>query len=287
MQKRQLTTRVLNGSYEDTFRATLTVFQDQNYVIRNTDMQSGLIVAGVDRAESGGSQFAQALILGYVANKGTEVEISCMVNKLSTDATEIRLNIQEASYGQSSAWSGSSKQNTKQIFDPILFRNLFNEIEIELRRRQAIAGVVPKPLNESAMSSASEASSTGVVASNLFPSSVEGKKETNDWQHTPTYADTIAALEAEESLFELIKEPIYLNITSSAKNKYIMVLQTSETPMKLGDRYPLVEQLQISASIITIGNTKVILIKDNKVVLQYLIEKAGATLSKNTKLEYK
>jgi len=48
MQKRQITTRLSEGSYEDTYRAALTVFQDQDYIIQNTDMQAGLIVAYVD-----------------------------------------------------------------------------------------------------------------------------------------------------------------------------------------------------------------------------------------------
>ena len=141
MQIRQITTKLINGSYEDTYRASLTVLQDQGYIIKNTDMASGLIVANVDRSTNAGSQFFQAALLGYIADKGTEIEVSCMINKLSDTNSEIRLNIQETNYGQSSVWSGTSKQNVKHIYKPELYNKIFNEIELEVKRRQAISGM--------------------------------------------------------------------------------------------------------------------------------------------------
>ncbi|HEK86761.1 MAG: hypothetical protein ACPLZD_10875 [Candidatus Saccharicenans sp.] len=61
-----------------------------------------------------------------------------MVNKLSEKSTEIRLNIHETKYGQTSAWSASSKLGAKQIYDEKLFKALFNEIEVEVKRREAM-----------------------------------------------------------------------------------------------------------------------------------------------------
>ena len=138
MQIRQITTKMIEGSYENIFRSCLSVFQDQGYIIKTTDMNSGLIVANVDRSQSGGSQFAQVLFLGYVADKGTEVEVSCMVNILNEKRSDVRINIQETKYGQASAWSGTSKQNTKTIFDSQVYENLFNQITIEVKRREAM-----------------------------------------------------------------------------------------------------------------------------------------------------
>ncbi len=77
MQKRQITTRMFECDYECGYRASLTILQDQGYVIKNTDMDSGLILASVDRKTSGGSQVLQALLLGYVSDKGTDVETLC------------------------------------------------------------------------------------------------------------------------------------------------------------------------------------------------------------------
>jgi len=138
MQARQITTKMFESGYENIYRATLTVLQDQGYVIKNTDMASGLILASVDRKKSGGSQFFQALMVGYVPNKGTEIELSCVVNKLNETSTELRINIQEVKYGQSSVFSGSGKQDTKQIYDPKVYENLFNDIQLEVKRREAI-----------------------------------------------------------------------------------------------------------------------------------------------------
>lgn len=250
MQKRQLTTRLIDGSYEDTFRATITVLQDQGYVIKNTDMASGLIVANVDRAESGGSQFAQALLLGYIANKGTEVEISCMVSKIADYKSEIRLNIQEVTYGQSSLWSGTSKQNTKQIYDPNIYRNLFNEIEIEVRRRQAISGnVINYPASNS------------------------------------KFENELNYLFDEEN-----QAPIYLDIKNTAKGKYALININNNISMKLGENYDLIRFKDVNnqqEGIIKIGTAKVIQIKENKVALEYMLFDPKIMLTKEDKLQYK
>ena len=140
MQKREITTRLLDGDYENVFRCALTVLQDQGYIIKNTDMNTGLIHATVDRQAGGGSQFAQALFLGYVADKGSELDVSFMISKISEDKTEVRLNIQESRYGQTSAWSSTGKTEVKQIYDPEIYNQLFNEIQTEVKRREALRG---------------------------------------------------------------------------------------------------------------------------------------------------
>lgn len=133
MQIRQLTTKMIDGSYENVFRATMTILQDQGYVIKNTDMNSGLIVANIDRETSGGSQFFQALLVGSVYDKNTVIEVSATVNKLNEQTQEIRLNIQETNYS-----GGGAKQNIKQIYDGQVYQKLFNDITLEVKRREAM-----------------------------------------------------------------------------------------------------------------------------------------------------
>lgn len=133
MQIRQLTTKMIEGSYENVFRATMTILQDQGYVIKNTDMNSGLIVANIDRETSGGSQFMQALFLGSITDKNTVIEVSATVNKLNEQTQELRLNIQETNYSGSGA-----KQKINQIYDEKVYQNLFNEITLEVKRREAM-----------------------------------------------------------------------------------------------------------------------------------------------------
>lgn len=133
MQIRQLTTKMIEGSYENVFRATMTILQDQGYVIKNTDMSSGLIVANMDRETSGSSQFMQAFFLGSITDKNTVIEVSVIVNKLNEQSQELRLNIQETNYSGSGA-----KQKINQIYDEKVYQNLFNEITLEVKRREAM-----------------------------------------------------------------------------------------------------------------------------------------------------
>lgn len=141
MQKRQITTRIIDSTYELVFKATLTVLQDQGYIIKNTDLQTGLISATASRETGGGDQFMQALFLGYVADKGSDMDVSFMINKINESTTEVRLNIQESKFGQYSKWSGTSRTNVKQIYDPEIYNSLFNDIKTEVKRIEAIQGI--------------------------------------------------------------------------------------------------------------------------------------------------
>jgi hypothetical protein len=143
MQMRQFTTRNFEGGYEDVYRATMTVLQDQGYIIKNTDMQSGLIVASIDKETSKGSQVMQAFWAGYVWNKGTQIEVSATLNKLNDSQTEIRMIIQEISYSQ---YNG--KNSIKTIEDPKVYDGLLNDVLIEVKRREAInhpSDIISKP----------------------------------------------------------------------------------------------------------------------------------------------
>lgn len=138
MQVRELTTKLYESSYETIFRSCLTVLQDQGYVIKNTDMASGLIVGYADRKTAFGSQLFSALMLGFVAHKGTDIEVSCLVNKINDTSSELRMNIQEAKYGQSSQFSGNSKTDSNLIRDPKIYKALFDQIGVEIKRREAM-----------------------------------------------------------------------------------------------------------------------------------------------------
>lgn len=39
-----------------------------------------------------------------------------------------------------SKWSGESKQEISRIYDETIYQNLFNEIQIKVKRREAIGG---------------------------------------------------------------------------------------------------------------------------------------------------
>jgi hypothetical protein len=61
-----------------------------------------------------------------------------MVNKLSEKSSKVRINIQEMKYGQSSIFRGTGKQGSKQIYQHEMYRNLFNEILVEIKRKEVL-----------------------------------------------------------------------------------------------------------------------------------------------------
>ena len=251
MQMRQITTKLINGAYEDTYRSALTVLQDQGYIIKNTDMESGLIMAQVDRATSGGSQFVQALFSGYVSDKGTDIEVSCIVNKISNTNTEIRINIQETKYGQSSYWSGTSKQKVKQIYEPELYRNLFNEIELEVKRRQAISGMSSQNVASSSMGA-------------VIPMETAAPNSQKD----------LESIMAQD-------QNLYFNILKVARS-YVLIQPASPDDFNIGTTYEIVKGNE--ANYIEIGRAKVVLKKGSTVALQVL--QSSEPIKINDKIKY-
>jgi len=67
------------------------------------------------------------------------------LNKISNTKSEVRINIQESKYGQSSKWSSSGKQSVKTIYDSELYSGLFNDIIVEVKRREALGRDVVTP----------------------------------------------------------------------------------------------------------------------------------------------
>lgn len=138
-QKRELTTRVIESDYENTFRSILTVIQDRQFIIENTDMNTGLIKATIDVETDRTSQTIQAAFTGQVSNKGQKENLSFMVSKISDNKTEVRLNIQVAVYGQSSRYGSSNEQqSSQQVLEPEIYNRLFEEIRAEVERRKAL-----------------------------------------------------------------------------------------------------------------------------------------------------
>lgn len=121
MQKRQITTRLLDATYEDAYRATMTVLQDHGYTIRNTDMESGL-VSGYAFRQSDDTK-------GY--------EVSCVLDPRSESKTELRITIRREKSGEESWISGLFGSSSPDVYDPNVYNGLFTEISVEVRRIEA------------------------------------------------------------------------------------------------------------------------------------------------------
>jgi len=159
-QKRQITTQLIQGSYEDIFAATLTVLQDRNCVIKKTDMNTGLIFAKEEvGSETPAVEKAVNLVAGVLGALGkttmgfdiesnttddvTLVEIGCVVSKIDDTASQLRINTQESTLtieetGTLLKKDKEYKLKTKPIYDEAYYRKLFTEIAVEVKRREAI-----------------------------------------------------------------------------------------------------------------------------------------------------
>ncbi len=132
MQKRQITTKLVNGNYDNIFASVITVLQDNEYIIKNTDKSTGLITAEVNRDAGMFTKLLSNSNSG-VYTSGTKVEINVMVNKINADDSEVRMRIQECTYNNAGGITSSN-----QIYDEKIYSNFFNNIQTEVKRREAL-----------------------------------------------------------------------------------------------------------------------------------------------------
>lgn len=134
MQFRHVSTRPIQGRYGNIFRATMTVLQDNGYIIKQTDMSSGLITAEVNRETP---RILQALQSSSkkrkITHKGTLVQASAVVDKLNERNTEVRITIQERTYSET-----GSTTRVRQLRDPRVYKKILDDITLEVKRREAI-----------------------------------------------------------------------------------------------------------------------------------------------------
>ncbi len=120
-----------NSSYNNVFRAFKTILQDEGYIIKNQDMQGGLIVAHSAKATSSGSAVLAILSGQQNYQTGTTYEVSVNLEEIRKNNVESRVIIQKVdSYNM-----GGSRGN--EILDPNLYRNIYRKVMVEVERRKA------------------------------------------------------------------------------------------------------------------------------------------------------
>lgn len=129
-QRRSLQVRSFKATYDNTFRAIKTVLQDEGYVIRNQDMQGGLIVAEKTMTDNS-SKFWAALAGSNNYRTGEGFDVSFNLEKLNETSTESRLVIQKH---ETTNLGGKQGQ---EILDPELYKTIYQQIQTELARRIA------------------------------------------------------------------------------------------------------------------------------------------------------
>lgn len=136
MQIREITTKELEGDYKTVFKATMTILQDQNYIIDNADIETGLI--SCEKAVEKETTTGDVLMILFVdARHGasSKVNISATFTELSKTTTRVRLNIQETVVTKSSF---GNDENSVFITDKGIYDSLFTQIMVETERLKAL-----------------------------------------------------------------------------------------------------------------------------------------------------
>ncbi len=130
-QRRAMQVKYFENTYNNVFRAFKTVLQDEGYVIKNQDMQGGLIVARASRRSSSTSAVFMALAGQQNYQTGTTYEVSVNLEAVRKEYIESRIIIQKVdSYNL-----GGSRG--REIVDPKLYKNIYSKVMVEVARRTA------------------------------------------------------------------------------------------------------------------------------------------------------
>ena len=113
------------------FRAFKSVLQDEGYIIKNQDMQGGLIVAHSSKPSGSGATFLAVLSGQQNYQTGTTYEVSVNLEEIRKKYIESRVIIQKMeSYSMGGA-------RGYEIVDPNLYRNIYSKVMLEVARRKA------------------------------------------------------------------------------------------------------------------------------------------------------
>ena len=120
LQRRTLESRQLQGKYDDAFRATVQVLQDEGYIIKNADFKSGVI-----QGETGIKQD----LWGVMRNS----EVTATLEQFGENTVKERISF--VNKNKSSSQYGT-QENSTRIEDTRFFQRVYDNIQKEMFVRQ-------------------------------------------------------------------------------------------------------------------------------------------------------
>lgn len=136
MQMREITTKEISGEYKLVFKATMTVLQDQNYIIHNANMDTGLISCEKSvKKETTAGDILMTLFVDSRYGAGSKVDVSATFTELTKNVTRVRLNIQETVIEKRSFGNDT---NSVFVANKEIYDSLFNQIMVETERLKAL-----------------------------------------------------------------------------------------------------------------------------------------------------
>lgn len=140
-EKRAMQVKTYDSNYENTFRSLKNVLQDEGYMIKQQDMNGGLVTAIKKKSNSTPSTSGMrmgAFGLGFGSSEkqgryptAESYEASVNLEKINKDTTETRINIQ---FIRSFS---DGNDDTQEVLDPVQFQSIYQKLGIEIERRKA------------------------------------------------------------------------------------------------------------------------------------------------------
>jgi len=123
LQRRQLQSRELQGTFENAYKANLQVLQDYGYVIKNSDYQSG-VIQGETGVKKDKNYFWNALMINS--------EVTATLEQFGPNTVKERLSLVNK---WTRAYYGSDAKS-EIVTDPELFQRIYDDIQKEIFVRE-------------------------------------------------------------------------------------------------------------------------------------------------------
>jgi len=124
-QLRQFQTKDLQGTFDNAYKATLQVFQDYGYVIKNTDYNAGVI-----QGETGFKKHKDYFWNGAMIN----TEATATLEQFGPDIVKERLSLVD----RRKVLGYYNYENTEKADNPELYQKMYDDIQKEIFVRQNI-----------------------------------------------------------------------------------------------------------------------------------------------------
>ena len=123
LQRRTLESKDLEGKYDDAFKATMQVLQDEGYIINNADYKSGVIH---------GETAIKRDFWGVMKNS----EVTATLEQFGENTVKERISFVKKV--KSSSEYGT-QENSTRVEDPELFQRIYDNIQKEMFVRENLS----------------------------------------------------------------------------------------------------------------------------------------------------
>jgi len=134
LERRAIESRDLNSSYDNAYRATLTVLQDKGYKITNSDYQGGVVSGTTEKQTSAVCiKGPLAYLFDISQGKYNSLDITITLEKYTDAITKMRLVITQHMYDEYNNYIGA-----KRIEKPEALQEYYSLIQKEIFMREQL-----------------------------------------------------------------------------------------------------------------------------------------------------